>query len=106
MFWSDLTPQIGYEAIGIVDSALPTVGVFAKIDDQQENAVDKKETPSDSESDSETDPAKPLSDYSKGVIFYLRDNTIVGIVLWNLYNRMTIARQVIIFFKTLTTENF
>ena len=27
---SDLGPEIGYEAIGIVDSSLPTVGVFAK----------------------------------------------------------------------------
>lgn len=30
MFWSDLGPQVGYEAIGIVDSSLPTIGVFAK----------------------------------------------------------------------------
>ena len=27
---SDLGPEVGYEAIGIVDSSLPTVGVFAK----------------------------------------------------------------------------
>lgn len=30
MFWSDLGPDIGYEAIGIVDSSLPTVAIFAK----------------------------------------------------------------------------
>lgn len=30
MFWSDLGPDVGYEAIGIVDSRLPTVGVFTK----------------------------------------------------------------------------
>lgn len=30
MFWSDLGPEVGYEAIGIIDSSLPTVGVFAK----------------------------------------------------------------------------
>ena len=30
MLWSDLGPEVGYEAIGIVDSSLPTVGVFAK----------------------------------------------------------------------------
>ena len=29
-FRSDLGPEVGYEAIGIVDSDLPTVGVFAK----------------------------------------------------------------------------
>lgn len=34
MFWSDLGPEVGYEAIGIVDSSLPTVGVFAKATDQ------------------------------------------------------------------------
>lgn len=31
MFWSDLGPDVGYEAIGIIDSSLPTVGVFAKV---------------------------------------------------------------------------
>lgn len=30
VFRSDLGPDVGYEAIGIVDSSLPTVGVFAK----------------------------------------------------------------------------
>lgn len=30
MFWSDLGPDVGYEAIGIIDSSLPTIGVFAK----------------------------------------------------------------------------
>lgn len=33
-------------------------------------------------------------DYGKGVIFYLRDNVVVGIVLWNIFNRMPIARKV------------
>lgn len=30
MFWSDLGPEVGYEAIGLVDSSLPTTAVFAK----------------------------------------------------------------------------
>lgn len=30
---SDLGPEVGYEAIGIVDSSLQTVGVFAKATD-------------------------------------------------------------------------
>lgn len=34
MFWSDLGPEVGYEAIGIVDSCLPTVGVFTKATDK------------------------------------------------------------------------
>jgi len=34
MFWSDLGPDVGYEAIGLVDSSLPTVSVFAQASDQ------------------------------------------------------------------------
>jgi apoptosis-inducing factor 1 len=33
-------------------------------------------------------------DYGKGIIFYLRDEIVVGIVLWNVFNRMSVARQV------------
>lgn len=30
MFWSDLGPHVGYEAIGVVDAALETTAIFAK----------------------------------------------------------------------------
>lgn len=39
MFWSDLGPDVGYEAIGIVDSSLPTVAVFAKAVEAKEMSV-------------------------------------------------------------------
>lgn len=38
---------------------------------------------------------KKGDDYGKGVIFYLRNDIVVGIVLWNVFNRMSIARQVL-----------
>jgi programmed cell death 8 (apoptosis-inducing factor) len=34
MFWSDLGAKIGFEAIGIIDSSLKTLGVFAQPIDQ------------------------------------------------------------------------
>lgn len=34
-------------------------------------------------------------DFGKGVIFYLRDDIVVGVVLWNVFNRMSVARQVL-----------
>ena len=42
------------------------------------------------------EPHPPVSgeDYGKGIVFYLRDNIIVGVVLWNVFNRMPIARKV------------
>lgn len=33
-------------------------------------------------------------DFGKGIVFYLRDDVVVGIVLWNIFNRMSIARRV------------
>lgn len=38
MFWSDLGPDVGYEAVGIIDSSLPTVAVFAKPSAKEENS--------------------------------------------------------------------
>ncbi|XP_046694985.1 apoptosis-inducing factor 1, mitochondrial isoform X2 [Silurus meridionalis] len=109
MFWSDLGPDVGYEAIGIVDSSLPTVGVFAKATakDTPKAATEQSGTGIRSESETEavagtlsTSPAAPVpptpqENYGKGVIFYLRDKVVVGIVLWNVFNRMPIARKII-----------
>ncbi|XP_039186865.1 apoptosis-inducing factor 1, mitochondrial [Crotalus tigris] len=112
MFWSDLGPDVGYEAIGLVDSSLPTVGVFAKgtAKDTPKSATEESGTGIRSESETEMEAselkvsAASLStlqapeqgeDYGKGVIFYLRDKVVVGIVLWNIFNRMPIARKII-----------
>uniref|UniRef100_A0A8C2CZ19 Apoptosis-inducing factor 1, mitochondrial n=1 Tax=Cyprinus carpio TaxID=7962 RepID=A0A8C2CZ19_CYPCA len=110
MFWSDLGPDVGYEAIGIVDSSLPTVGVFAKATakDTPKAATEQSGTGIRSESETEavagalkakttaTPPSiQQKEDYGKGVIFYLRDQVVVGIVLWNVFNRMPIARKII-----------
>ncbi|XP_028322866.1 apoptosis-inducing factor 1, mitochondrial isoform X12 [Gouania willdenowi] len=109
MFWSDLGPDVGYEAIGIVDSSLPTVGVFAKATakDTPKAAAEQSGTGIRSESETEDTATSPVAstspatvvehkdDYGKGVIFYLRDKVVVGIVLWNVFNRMPVARKII-----------
>lgn len=131
MFWSDLGPNVGYEALGIsinstvsysfiihlpikrfeklkkkhfqfvagiIDSTLPTVGVFVKKPINSEASA--------SESDNSKVVVKPVQaasstatdtsdDFSKGVVFYLRDDKIVGIVLWNVFNRINTARAVL-----------
>ncbi|KAJ4930176.1 hypothetical protein JOQ06_019186 [Pogonophryne albipinna] len=109
MFWSDLGPDVGYEAIGIVDSSLPTVGVFAKATakDTPRAATELSGTGIRSESETEDTATSPVAsstpapsgshkdEYGKGVIFYLRDKVVVGIILWNVFNRMPIARKII-----------
>lgn len=107
MFWSDLGPEVGYEAIGIVDSSLPTVGVFAKATekDTPKGIVSETDEGNRAKSEAEAKPVTPATttpippqegeDYGKGVIFYLRDDIVVGVVLWNVFNRMSVARQVL-----------
>ena len=138
-FRSDLGPDVGYEAVGVVDSSLTTVGVWARA-----NAI---ETPKGTEFDSsdirvqsigqtsvssvDSKSASSLSDsisdeyvkettistdgkesglvpeipslqseqispnYGKGVVFYVKDRRIVGILLFNLFNRVNLAKAVL-----------
>ncbi|XKL61105.1 hypothetical protein PGB90_008162 [Kerria lacca] len=102
MFWSEIGPHIVFEAIGMVDSSLPTVAVYAL----SNNEADNKNKIESDKTDVNTENKKQHSnigvtllkegeDYTKGVIFYLRNNLIVGILLWNVFNRTTLARQVL-----------
>lgn len=122
MFWSDLGPKIGYEAIGIIDSALPTVAVFAKtaavetIPDTSEKLQAANATVTPVASASGTDPTNSIlnhtsvvkaaqkprvnaeeesDDFNKGVIFYLKDDKVVGVLLWNIFNRIGTARRIV-----------
>ncbi|CAL1536613.1 unnamed protein product [Lymnaea stagnalis] len=107
MFWSDLGPDVGYEAIGIVDSSLPTVAVFAKATEKDNPKAVVEETGeslrSETEQNCDTTPASEKAspyleteDFGKGIVFYLNDKkTVVGILLWNTFNKMTVARQVL-----------
>lgn len=104
MFWSDLGPKVGYEAIGVIDSSLPTVSVFAKhtpekrsTNGEASDAVAESEAKSPTVADATTPPGDEddKDDFGKGVVFYLRDEKIIGIVLWNVFNRINTARAVI-----------
>lgn len=107
MFWSDLGPDVGYEAIGIVDSKLPTVGVFARATpadtpkavvtrtDEAVRSISEEKADKVPSAETAAPAASEAEDYGKGVIFYLRENQIVGVVLWNVFNRMNIARKVL-----------
>ncbi len=111
MFWSDLGPKVGFEAIGLTDSKLQTVAVYAKgrpddepqKEDSEGNREQKDIAPTATASElkhkipetkTTTKTTDNKDDYSKGVVFYLKENKVVGIVLWNIFNRIPIARKV------------
>ena len=89
MFWSDLGQEIGFEAVGLIDSKLPTVGIFTT--PEEPSVVEDQVPASDAPKEAEPDP------YRRGIIFYLNpdDKKVVGILLWNLFNRLSIARRII-----------
>ncbi len=50
------------------------------------------ETPVDPNLSSAPVDDKP-EDYGKGVIFYLKDDVVVGVILWNVFNKISVARK-------------
>ncbi|TPX48044.1 hypothetical protein SeLEV6574_g02283 [Synchytrium endobioticum] len=94
MFWSDLGPEIGYEAVGVIDSSLSTVGVWAKGNDQPRPPENAGE-PASSSSVLPVD-GKPDEEYGKGVVFYLSpEKQIVGVLMWNVFGKVPLARQIV-----------
>lgn len=73
MFSSNVAPDISFESVGVIDAALKTVGVFSNGSALTTN----------------------INTLNKGVVFYLKNDVVVGIVLWNIFNKINIARQVI-----------
>ena len=43
-------------------------------------------------------------EYGKGVVFYLRDKKVVGVLMWNLYNKIPVAEHILK--ENKTYENF
>lgn len=131
MFWSDLGSAVGFEAIGLIDSSLPTVAIFAKqnsldeiekhlaLDEVEKNDEKEKKEETSTEAvnvskannnssknnnidtpkinQSNTPECKPncVDKYDKGIIFYMQRDRIVGILLWNVFNRISIARKIL-----------
>lgn len=112
MFWSDLGTEISFEAVGIVDSSLATVAIFA--DSEELGQLESQSTESEStdksqdannnngakqenvDKDNSNAAKKPMEKFEKGLVFYLnKDNIIIGVLLWNLFGRLSIARRIL-----------
>lgn len=108
-------PEVGYEAVGLIDSTLTTVSVWAKnatsspataqLDPsdvriqplgQSTLRSEPLQTESESiESESTETEITPSSPYEKGVVFYLKDQKLVGVLMFNLFNRSSLARSLL-----------
>jgi programmed cell death 8 (apoptosis-inducing factor) len=74
-FWSSLGKPLEFEAVGVVDSSLVTVGVW--------NQGDLSED------------AEPKSEYKRGVVFYVRNGDIIGVLMLNIAGLGEQAREIL-----------
>lgn len=104
------------QAVGIVDSSLRTVGVFADLEELLEERTRLAEVEGTEEGAGEGRTAWELTEeerellsrpgdagaageeeearrFVRGVVFYLRQARVVGVLLWNLPDRLQLARQ-------------
>ncbi|KAF9969949.1 Apoptosis-inducing factor 1, mitochondrial [Actinomortierella ambigua] len=118
MFWSDLGPHIGYEAVGILDSKLSTVSIWTKKPTAAAAAASTEaaaavaaaaapvaEEKPKAEAERERATATPLpaeavkvedkEKYSKGLVLYLKDKKIVGLLMWNNFGKVDDARKIL-----------
>ncbi|XP_037027704.1 apoptosis-inducing factor 1, mitochondrial-like [Bradysia coprophila] len=84
MFSSNVAPKMSFQSIGRIDSELATVGVFSSPPDNVTDGIDG---------------------VSRGVVFYMKNDRVVGILLWNVLNKINVARQVIAEGRTLYDLN-
>lgn len=87
MFWSDVGKNVSFQAVGEIKSELDTYGVWDGV------AVSQNGTPWNNA------PA-PLKNesFKRGIVYYMRDNKVVGILLWNVSGArvMRDARKIIL----------
>jgi programmed cell death 8 (apoptosis-inducing factor) len=79
-FWGNMN-GIPYEAVGIIDSRLETVGVW-----QKGPQTEGGESTADYQNNNE---------FKRGVVYYLKNKKIVGVLLWNLFERVEDAQRAI-----------
>ena len=78
----------------MVDSSLQTVGLFAKADKNDTPAAQSKPDAKEGLVESK----KPSEDeFGKGVVLYLKNDVVVGCLMWNIFKKTSIARQVLFY---------
>lgn len=119
---SDIGSDVGFEATGIVDCKLPTVGIWARRTDEVTSRLCPLNTTCLSLLSvitvclsvchhslptvfnlSHQESEMPVNDFSRGVVFYLDSSSrrIVGVLSWNIFGKMDLAKQVCVVYVRL-----
>lgn len=87
MFWSDVGKNVSFQAVGEIKSELDTYGVWDGVAVSQ-NGAPWNNAPAPLRNES----------FKRGIVYYLRENKVVGILLWNVSGSdvMRDARKIIL----------
>ncbi|XP_049878849.1 apoptosis-inducing factor 1, mitochondrial-like [Pectinophora gossypiella] len=94
-WWFRIDDEIHMEVVGEVGACMPIVGLFRLVDKEPKKYEPK---PEELEKPCYKDLPEYKSRYSCGILFYLRDEYVVGIVFWNLKpieDRMEVATEIL-----------
>ena len=88
-----------------MDASLDTVGIWAAATEADTPAARDAATAVTASQQPAQAPALPTDSnnvasagsdaYGKGVVFYMRDDAVVGVVLWNVFDKIPLARKII-----------
>ncbi|XP_037871110.1 apoptosis-inducing factor isoform X1 [Bombyx mori] len=82
-YWLRLGDALQMEVVGEVGACLPTIALFKQC--APEEVPKKTETPAgDGEKPCYKKSEEYQNRYKRGIVFYLRDETVVGLVFWNM----------------------
>lgn len=110
-YWSDIGPDVSIEAVGDIDSSYETTGVFLSLPisslslpgEEKEIVPEDKPAKTSSEKSvtvtrqmNESESIKtPETEYERGVLFYYKNKTLVGILMINLFNKVHLSRRIL-----------
>lgn len=102
-YWTDIGLD-SIEAVGDISSSYETTGVFmsvpitsltfgGRIEEISEGNKDDHE--SQAKYEEEKQEKTPESEYERGVVFYYKNKTLVGILMVNLFNKVHLSRRIL-----------
>jgi programmed cell death 8 (apoptosis-inducing factor) len=90
MFWGAVS-DCAYQGVGIVDAKLQNVGVF------QRGPLPLIESPDQAVEQTESNEYFDKAAFERGAVYYLKGKKVVGVLLWNIPDKLEAARRAVIF---------
>ncbi|KAJ0172493.1 hypothetical protein K1T71_011632 [Dendrolimus kikuchii] len=83
-WWVELGEALSMEVVGEVGACMPTVGIFKRCEEEERAGQEVSAVSASGDRPCYKKSAEYQNRYKRGMLFYLRDETIAGMVFWNM----------------------